>query len=77
MVTVSFWTWWLRHQAGSTAALYWLQTVLLFYQNQQFITYTFPTAASTNGTQLTAIIPTGLAAGTTQITALTVDLDSE
>ncbi len=54
-----------------------LLTVLLFYQNQQFITYIFPIAASANGTQLTAIIPTGLAAGTTQITALTVDLDSE
>lgn len=54
-----------------------LLTVLLFYQNQQFITYTFPTAASTNGTQLTAIMPTGLAAGTTQITVITVDIDSE
>lgn len=32
VVTVSFWTWWLRHQAGSTTALYWLQTLLLFYQ---------------------------------------------
>jgi uncharacterized protein (TIGR03437 family) len=52
-----------------------LITGLLFYQNGEFVTFAVPISAS-NGTQLTAIIPPGLAAGTVQITAVTVDFDS-
>jgi cellulose synthase (UDP-forming) len=32
LVTTSFWLWWLGHAAKSTPVLYWLQTVMLFYQ---------------------------------------------
>jgi cellulose synthase (UDP-forming) len=30
--TASFWLWWLGHAAHSTPVLYWIQTVMLFYQ---------------------------------------------
>jgi cellulose synthase (UDP-forming) len=32
LVTATFWVWWLRHASHSTPVLYWLQTVMLFYQ---------------------------------------------
>jgi cellulose synthase (UDP-forming) len=32
VVTTTFWIWWLGHGEHSTPVLYWLQTVMLFYQ---------------------------------------------
>ena len=63
------------NQNGDLANSDPLISVLLFYQNNQFVTFATPTAAS-NGTQLMAVIPPGLAAGQTQITVATFDLDS-
>lgn len=52
-----------------------LISILLFYQNNQFINFSLPIAAQA-GTQLTSIVPTGLSAGQSQITVLTFDLET-
>jgi uncharacterized protein (TIGR03437 family) len=54
-----------------------LLSVLLFYQNNEFITFEIPIAASGDGRQLSAIVPTGLSAGPVQITVFTLDLESD
>src|SRR5262249_39634405 len=50
-------------------------SILLYYQNGQLINFGLPVSAI-GGTQLTSIIPTGLAAGPVQITTVTFDLES-
>lgn len=52
-----------------------LISLFLFYQNNQFVDFALPISA-TGGTQLTTIVPTGLAAGTAQITVATFDLET-
>jgi uncharacterized protein (TIGR03437 family) len=52
-----------------------LISLLLFYQNNQIVNFALPVDAQ-SGTQLTALIPTGLAAGATQITTVTFDLET-
>ena len=52
-----------------------LISLLLFYQNNQFINFALPTAAS-GGTQLSAIVPTGMTIGQAQITTATFDLET-
>ena len=52
-----------------------LISLLLFYQNNQIVNFAIPVGAQ-GGTQLTAIIPTGLSAGATQITTITFDLET-
>jgi uncharacterized protein (TIGR03437 family) len=52
-----------------------LISLLLFYQNNRIINFTLPVGAQ-DGAQLTAVIPTGLAAGVAQITTVTFDLES-
>lgn len=52
-----------------------LLTLLLFYQNNQLAGIGLPVSAS-GGTQLTAVIPSGLNAGATLITAVNFDLET-
>lgn len=52
-----------------------LITILLFYQNNQLVNFAIPNNAQ-DGTQLTALIPTGLSQGPVQITAATFDLET-
>ncbi|HKQ79374.1 MAG TPA: IPT/TIG domain-containing protein, partial [Blastocatellia bacterium] len=52
-----------------------LISMLLFHQNNTLVNFAFPTSA-TGGTQLTAVIPTGLNEGPIQITTTTFDLES-
>ncbi|MCI0666176.1 MAG: hypothetical protein L0220_34415, partial [Acidobacteria bacterium] len=47
----------------------------LFYQNNRLVNFAIPVGAS-GGTQLTAIVPTGLSTGPAQITTVTFDLES-
>ena len=50
-------------------------TLLLFYQGGELQTFAFPLEAR-DGTLLTAMVPTGLAAGAAQVTAMTLDVES-
>ncbi len=52
-----------------------LISLFLFYQNNQLVNYALPTGA-TAGIQLVGVVPTGLAAGPTQITIATFDLET-
>ncbi len=52
-----------------------LISLLVFYQNNEFVNFSLPTGAQT-GTQLTAVVPTGMAIGQAQITAVTFDLET-
>jgi uncharacterized protein (TIGR03437 family) len=52
-----------------------LISLLLFYQNNQLINFAIPLSAS-GGTQLTSVVPTGLAQGPAQITIVTFDLET-
>ncbi|MGH9833375.1 MAG: IPT/TIG domain-containing protein [Blastocatellia bacterium] len=52
-----------------------LISLLLFYQNNRIVNFTVPIGAQ-DGAQLTAVIPTGLALGVTQITTVTFDLET-
>ncbi len=52
-----------------------LLSLILFYQNNELVNLALPTSAA-SGSQLTAIIPTGLAAGPAQISVITFDLES-
>lgn len=52
-----------------------LITLLLFYQNNQLVNFALPVSVQ-NSTQLTALIPTGLALGATQITTINFDLET-
>ncbi len=50
-------------------------TLLVFYQNNQFVNFALPTGAQ-GGTQLTAVVPTGMVIGQAQITTVTFDLET-
>ncbi|MDX2033855.1 MAG: IPT/TIG domain-containing protein [Blastocatellia bacterium] len=52
-----------------------LISLLLFTQNNEFAGFSLPIEAQ-GGTQLTSVVPSGLNAGTTQVTTITVDLDT-
>jgi uncharacterized protein (TIGR03437 family) len=52
-----------------------LISLLLFYQNNELINFAIPIDAS-GGTQLTSVVPTGLAQGPAQITTVTFDLET-
>ena len=52
-----------------------LITLLLFYQGTQLVNFAVPIGAA-NGTQLTAVVPSGLAQGATLITAFNFDLET-
>ncbi len=52
-----------------------LITLLLFYQNNQLVNFALPVGVQ-NNTQITSIVPTGLNAGTVQITTVTFDLEN-
>lgn len=50
-------------------------SMLVFYQNNQFVNFTLPNL-SLGGTQLTAVVPTGMVIGQAQITTVTFDLET-
>ncbi|MBP6822571.1 MAG: IPT/TIG domain-containing protein [Acidobacteria bacterium] len=52
-----------------------LISLLLYYQNGKYVNFTLPTGAQ-GGTQLTSVVPTGLAAGQAQITVVNFDLEN-
>jgi uncharacterized protein (TIGR03437 family) len=52
-----------------------LISMLVFYQNNEFVNFSLPTGAQA-GTQLTTLVPTGMAIGQAQITAVTFDLET-
>jgi uncharacterized protein (TIGR03437 family) len=52
-----------------------LISLLLFYQNNQLVNFAIPLSAS-GGTQLTSVVPTGLAQGPAQITTVTFDIET-
>lgn len=52
-----------------------LITLLLFYQDNEFVNFALPVGVQ-NSTQITSIVPTGLSAGTAQVTAVTFDLET-
>ncbi len=52
-----------------------LISLILFYQNNELVNFAIPLDAS-GGTQLTTIIPTGLAQGAALITTVTFDLET-
>ncbi|HKX33161.1 MAG TPA: IPT/TIG domain-containing protein [Blastocatellia bacterium] len=72
---IGFGTNFLNLQTGDLANQDPLISLLLFRQGNQLVSLAIPTGA-TLGTQLTAIIPTGLSQGPVQITAVTYDLDT-
>ncbi len=65
----------LNLETGKPANTEPLATLLLFYQNNEVVNFSFPLSA-TGGTSITGAVPSGLAAGAAQITALTFDLES-
>lgn len=52
-----------------------LITLVLFHQNSELVNFALPVGVQ-NNTQFTTLIPTGLAAGPTQITVATFDLET-